>query len=59
MIENLNFIKENGMDAFIAQEKERWTCAACGGMVCVHRGYCSECGMVKFIHKGTNRAPIK
>ena len=59
MIDNLNFIKEKGMDAFIAQEKDHWTCADCGGTICVHRGYCTECGKVKFIHSGTKRARIK
>ena len=59
MIDNLNFIKEHGIDAFITQEKERWTCSDCGGMMCVHRGYCTECGKVKFNHSGTKRARIK
>ena len=44
MIENLEFIRENGLSAFIAREKERWHCVKCGGVICVHRGYCFHCG---------------
>jgi hypothetical protein len=44
MIDNLEFIKGKGLAAFIEKEKERWKCSKCGGIVCVHRGYCLECG---------------
>jgi hypothetical protein len=44
MIENLNSIKEIGLTVFVEQEKERWRCAECGGTICVHRGYCYDCG---------------
>ena len=44
MIENLESIKGIGLSAFIANEKERWRCRKCGGVVCVHRGYCFSCG---------------
>lgn len=44
MIENLTNIKTLGMKAFLANERKRWTCPACGGTVCVHKGCCAACG---------------
>ena len=44
MIENLESIKGVGISAFIENEKERWRCMKCGGVICVHRGYCDNCG---------------
>lgn len=49
-IENLEFIKLKGMDAFLASEKTRWTCSQCGkGVINVHRGVCSECKAIIWI----------
>jgi hypothetical protein len=25
------------------QEKEKWTCPRCGGVICIHDRICSEC----------------
>ena len=44
MIENLEFIKCNGLSVFVEKENERWRCRKCGGVICVHRGYCYHCG---------------
>ena len=44
MIENLEFIKEKGLSSFVEKENERWRCKKCGGVICVHRGYCYQCG---------------
>lgn len=44
MLENLEHIKANGLEAFIENEKVRWRCGRCGGVICVHRGYCLQCG---------------
>jgi hypothetical protein len=44
MIENLGNIKSIGLSAFVENEKERWRCPKCGGMICVHKGYCLDCG---------------
>ncbi len=41
---NLRAIREKGMDAFLEEEKARWTCADCGNPICVHDGVCSGCG---------------
>jgi len=44
MIENLASIKATGLSAFIEKEQQRWRCPKCGGVICVHRGYCLDCG---------------
>lgn len=47
MIANLDNIKSFGIKRFIKNEKARWSCAKCGGTICVHGGYCFECGKNK------------
>ena len=43
MLDNLESIKVKGLDEFIDNEKVRWACSTCGGMICVHTGYCIHC----------------
>lgn len=43
MIENLDFIKQRGMDSFLLSEAEKWTCKTCGSVICVHRDACLYC----------------
>ena len=43
MIDNLEFIKEYGLGKFISKEEEKWACNNCGGVICVHRGFCLSC----------------
>ena len=33
-----------GVEAFMRDELEKWTCRRCGGLVSQHDGTCSECG---------------
>jgi hypothetical protein len=47
MIENLEFIKNFGIKKFIGNEKIKWTCPGCGGIICVHNGCCGNCGRKK------------
>jgi hypothetical protein len=47
MIENLNFIKENGVEEFLEKEKEKWRCPECGGVICCHNGICYSCELAK------------
>ncbi len=35
---------EEGIEAFMSKELEKWTCRHCGGLVSQHDGTCSECG---------------
>ena len=44
MIANLTEIKERGMEAFLADQAERYTCPSCGSLRCVHRPRCLNCG---------------
>ncbi len=47
MIENLQNIKNFGIRKFVRNEKEKWICTDCGGIICIHRGYCFNYGKVK------------
>jgi hypothetical protein len=44
MIENLEHIKNSGITKFRDNEKIRWTCNECGGIICVHKDCCYSCG---------------
>ncbi|MFA5021914.1 MAG: DUF3795 domain-containing protein [Patescibacteria group bacterium] len=44
MLENLEFIKNNGIRMFVKKEKSKWACKKCDGTICVHRGFCLNCG---------------
>lgn len=43
MIDNLEKIRDFGIDAFMKKEMEKWSCADCGRLICVHLGYCLQC----------------
>jgi hypothetical protein len=47
MLENLESIHELGAEEFVAREQARWTCPACGGVICVHKKNCLYCGRVR------------
>jgi hypothetical protein len=47
MIENLELIREAGVEGLVAAERVRWKCSACGGVICVHRADCIYCGHTK------------
>ena len=47
MIENLEYIRDNGIRKFMKNEDARWACSRCGGTICVHDGFCIECGRKK------------
>ncbi len=44
MIDNLMHIKKFGIQHFIRNEKERWTCPECSQLLCVHKPQCLSCG---------------
>ena len=44
MIENLDMLKEIGIERFVKSEEKRWVCVNCGGIVCVHTHVCNNCG---------------
>ncbi|MDD2315696.1 MAG: DUF3795 domain-containing protein [Proteiniphilum sp.] len=43
MIENLAYIKDQGLDEFIKHEQEKWKCKVCGAGLSVHRKFCLQC----------------
>ena len=51
MIENLNYIKQDGIENLLVREGEKWRCPECGGTVCCHNGICFSCGIVKLKSK--------
>ncbi len=44
MINNLKSIRDSGLEKFLLDENEKWTCSECGGIICVHKGCCYTCG---------------
>ncbi len=46
-IENLGNIEKSGIRKFLLNEKTRWICSNCGGTICVHKGFCWNCGKRK------------
>jgi hypothetical protein len=51
MIENLNFIKENGMEKFLEDQEETWKCQNCGELISCHNGLCFNCDLEKLKNK--------
>jgi len=51
MIENLNFIKEHGMQNFLEKQKKLWKCLNCGELICCHNGICFKCELEKMRSK--------
>lgn len=45
MIANLNTIQELGIDEFLDQQKQDWSCKECGGTICCHNGLCLGCDL--------------
>jgi hypothetical protein len=55
MIENLELIRDGGMEQFLAREAEKWRCPNCGDMICCHNGLCLNCQLDVFRRKKTYR----
>ncbi len=47
MLENLQFIRDNGMVSFLDEEEAKWYCDQCGGVICCHNGLCLNCSLDK------------
>ena len=43
-IDNLQSIKENGLEYFLGEKEKNWKCKKCGVLLCVHRVKCLSCG---------------
>jgi hypothetical protein len=55
MIENLEFIKDKGIEKFLEKEQEKWQCTNCGGVICCHNGLCLNCNLNKLKQQKTYR----
>lgn len=51
MIENLIFIKENGMEEFLEGQVKTWKCQTCGELISCHNGLCFNCELEKIRNK--------
>jgi hypothetical protein len=49
MIENLDYIKKNGIIKFLNQQTEEWQCPECGATICCHNGICYNCHSEKLV----------
>lgn len=45
MLDNLTYIREHGVEAFLQKEAEKWQCPGCGGTISCHNGICFDCGV--------------
>ena len=55
MIENLDSIREQGMEQFLKREEEKWRCSECSGTISCHGGLCFKCGVEKLKAKKKGR----
>ena len=47
MIENLEFIRDHGMNEFLRWQTSKYKCPACGGVISTHNGRCYRCQHVE------------
>jgi hypothetical protein len=47
MVENLQTINAKGIEGFLDEQVQKYTCPSCGGVVSVHDGKCYSCGYVR------------
>jgi hypothetical protein len=47
MIDNLNEIKQGGVDAFLEKQREKYKCPGCGGVISVHNRKCYDCEKIE------------
>jgi hypothetical protein len=50
MIENLQSIKEHGIQRFLEKEEQKWQCPECGEVICCHNGLCLNCDLDRLLH---------
>jgi DNA topoisomerase IB len=51
MIENLENIRDNGINSFLAKEHHKWQCTECGGVICCHNGLCFTCDLDRLLQQ--------
>jgi hypothetical protein len=50
-IDNLEYIRKNGIEEFLKAEEYKWRCQGCGGVTSCHNGICFECDLDKLKRK--------
>src|SRR3989304_284226 len=53
-IENLQCIKERGINQFLLREEEKWRCPECGDVISCHNGICYDCGLSRLENNAVN-----
>ena len=43
LLENSKAVKTRGMSVFLKEQREKYTCPKCGGIISIHDAECSEC----------------
>lgn len=43
LVENGRFVQAHGLELFMEQQKAKYTCPQCGGVISIHDRECSEC----------------
>ena len=51
MVDNLKFIKDNGLKKFFEKEQKKWQCNKCRQLISCHNGLCFRCDLVKLKNK--------
>jgi len=55
MINNLKFIKKNGISKFFKEEENKWQCKKCEELICCHNGLCFKCDLEKLKNKKSEK----
>jgi hypothetical protein len=55
VIENLDFIRDRGIEKFLSKEEAKWRCPECGGIITCHGGLCFKCSVEKLRAKKKGR----
>lgn len=42
-MKNSEFVQQNGLEAFMEHQKEKYICSKCGGIISIHDRESSEC----------------
>lgn len=44
LIDNAKYVRDFGLENFMEDQKKKYTCGKCGGVISVHSRLCNECG---------------
>jgi hypothetical protein len=51
MVQNLNNIKQHGVQQFLTEQENKWRCPRCNGTICCHNGLCFKCDFEQLVKK--------